>query len=420
LFAEHFARLARPEGRSGVIVPTGIATDSSTSAFFGDLVSKKRLAQLIDFENREKLFPAVDSRMKFCVLAMGAAERANFAFFLTNAMQLDEVERRFTLTAGQISRINPNTKTAPVFRSRADAELTAKLYGRAPVLIEERPSELGGDVNPWGITFQTLFHMSGDSGVFSGQQKLEADGWTRDGTDWVRDAASSIERRVPLYEAKMVHHFDHRWATYAGGSADDEEAARDCTLAEKQNPDFEPSPRYWVPEDEVKLRAARVPSSLKRAYREINSDRCLKALSEWVAGYFANVEGRAARDADLIRVLGKSHAWKTALGASPERFLLEPKTLANGIDMQRETPLSADDIAFLTQGPDEPLELTTALIDRKQPRWLMGWRDITNATNERTVIAGVFPKVGVGHTMPIFYLGVETPMAAAIGVSTPR
>ena len=186
----------RDEGRSGVIVPTGIATDSSTSAFFGDLVSKKRLAQLIDFENREGIFPGVHRSFKFCVLAMGAAERANFAFFLTNATQLDEVERRFTLTADQIARINPNTKTAPVFRS-----------------------------------------------------------------------------------------------------------------------------------------------SLKRAYREINSERCLKALAEWVAGYFANVEGRAARDADLIRVLGKSHAWKTALGSSPERFLLEPKTLANGIDMQRETPL---------------------------------------------------------------------------------
>jgi hypothetical protein len=253
--------------------------------------------------------------------------------------------------------------------------------------------------------------MAGDSGVFSGQQKLEADGWTRDGTDWVRDAASSSERRIPLYEAKMVHHFDHRWATYAGGSADDEESARDCTLAEKQNPNFEPSPRYWVPEDEVKLRAARVPSSLKRAYREINSDRCLKALSEWVAGYFANVEGRAAREADLIRVLGKGHAWKTALGASPERFLLEPKTLANGIDMQRETPLSVDEIAFLTQGPDEPLELTTALIDRKQPRWLMGWRDICRSTDERTVIAGVFPRVAVGNTLPVLHLGVNAKMA---------
>jgi hypothetical protein len=417
LFAEHFARLARAEGRSGVIVPTGIATDSSTSAFFGDLVSRKRLAQLIDFENREKLFPAVDSRMKFCVLAMGAAERANFAFFLTNAMQLDEVERRFTLTADQIARINPNTKTAPVFRSRADAELTANLYGRAAVVIEERSVESGGDVNPWGITFQRMFDMSTDSALFSGQQKLEADSWRRDGSDWIREAGSSIERRVPLYEAKMIHHFDHRWATYTYGSADDEESARDCTSAEKQNSSFVPSPRYWVPEGEVNIRAARVPSSLKRAYREINSDRCLKSLAEWVAGYFKNVEGRAAREVDLIRVLGKSHSWKTALGTSPERFVLEPKTLANGIDMQRESPLSPDDIAFLIQGPDDPLEQTSALIERKQPSCLVGWRDICRSNDERTLIASFMPKKAVGNTIRLAHFSDVSPAQKCVVVS---
>jgi hypothetical protein len=30
----------------------------------------------------------------------------------------------------------------------------------------------------------------------------------------------------------------------------------------------------------------------------------------------------------------------------------------------------------------------------------MGWRDITNATNERTVIAVAFPRVGVGNNLP--------------------
>ena len=43
------------------------------------------------------------------------------------------------------------------------------------------------------------------------------------------------------------------------------------------------------------------------------------------------------------------------------------------------------------------------LIDRKQPRWVMGWRDICRSTDERTVIASVFPKAGVGHTMPLAF-----------------
>ena len=39
--------------------------------------------------------------------------------------------------------------------------------------------------------------------------------------------------------------------------------------------------------------------------------------------------------------------------------------------------------------------------------WLMGWRDITNATNERTVIANVIPKSGVGNQMPLMFASVE-------------
>jgi hypothetical protein len=43
----------------------------------------------------------------------------------------------------------------------------------------------------------------------------------------------------------------------------------------------------------------------------------------------------------------------------------------------------------------------------------MGWRDITNATNERTVIASVFPKVGTNHKVPLFHLGAHAARSAA-------
>ena len=325
----------------------------------------------------------------------GAAE---FCFDIEKVEEIDNSERRFTLIAEQIALINPNTRTAPIFRSRADAELTAKLYARVPVLIEERSPDQGGDVNPWGITFQTQFHMSNDSAHFRTPQTLEAEGWSRDGADWVREDAR-LERRVPLYEAKMIHHFDHRWATYAGGVVDDQEGARDCTLAEKQNPAFEPTPRYWVPEAEVKLRAARVPSSLKRDVRDENAERVLKSLAEWLSGYFAAIEGRAMREADLTRILGCGQAWRSSLGASPDRYLLHPKTQANGALIQRETPLTTEDIAFLTDGHDDPLALAVALIDRKQPRWLMGWRRNARTTDERTWIASALAKVGMGDSI---------------------
>lgn len=56
---------------------------------------------------------------------------------------------------------------------------------------------------------------------------------------------------LPLYEAKMIHHFDHRWATY-----EPDGTIRDVTLAEKQDPDFAAMPRYWVREEVVRDRLA--------------------------------------------------------------------------------------------------------------------------------------------------------------------
>jgi hypothetical protein len=415
LFAEHFARLAKPQGRAGVIVPTGIATDLSTSAFFGDLVAKKRLAQLIDFENRDRIFPGVYFRVRFCLLSIGYSNSSSFACMLTNPAQLNEAERRYALTADDIARINPNTKTSPLFRSRADAELTAKVYARTPVLIEERDAARGGDANPWGISFQTMFHMSGDSALFAMQRALVAEGWLRDGADWVRATKDGEERRVPLYEAKMIHHFNHRYGDFQNATDKDDADYREIPQADAvtlSDPSYESTPRYWVPEGEVTLRAARVPSSLKRWVREGKPEHTLKALAEWLTGYYAGEE-KHLREGDLTRILGAGRAWRAVLGTSPDRFLLDPKTLANGRDAQRETPLTADDIRFLADGPREPLELASALIDRKQPRWLMGWRDITNATNERTMIASVIPKVGTNHKLPLAYLGSDAKGAAA-------
>ncbi len=241
LFAEHFLKLTRDSGRAGIIVPTGIATDATTAPFFGHLVDQRRLLSLHSFENEEFIFPGVHHSFRFSLLTLGTgADEAEFAFFLRQIEALEDARRRFTLSPVEIARINPNTKTAPVFRARADAELTATIYNRVPVLIEEG---VGVDGNPWKVEFrQGLFNMTGESDLFRTAAQLAGEGWARAGANWLREGG---ECYVPLYEAKMIHQFDHRWATYDGSES------RDATLAEKQDPGFEPTPRYWVPEAEV-------------------------------------------------------------------------------------------------------------------------------------------------------------------------
>ncbi|HUK70877.1 MAG TPA: DNA methyltransferase [Streptosporangiaceae bacterium] len=66
LFAEQFTAITAPTGRAGCIVPTAIATGAAGQFLFGDFTRRGAIALLYDFENRRQLFPAVDSRQKFC------------------------------------------------------------------------------------------------------------------------------------------------------------------------------------------------------------------------------------------------------------------------------------------------------------------------------------------------------------------
>jgi hypothetical protein len=133
-----------------------------------------------------------------------------------------------------------------------------------------------------------MFHMSNDSHLFKTRDQLESEGFELGGNVFIRDA----ERFLPLYEAKMVHHFDHRWATYEGADT------RELTEAEKCDPGFLVMPRYWVAAVEVDAR-----------------------LPKW------------------------------------------------------------------------------------RRKWLLGFRDIARATDERTTIAGIFPRTAVGNKLPELMLG---------------
>ena len=250
IFAGLFRELLSDKGRAGLIVPTGIATDDTNKQFFADLTEKKALVSLYDFENREKLFPDVDSRMKFCLLTMGgpdaAPEGTDFAFFLTNTAQLHESDRHFRLSSEDIALLNPNTRTCPIFRSKRDAEITKAIYRRIPVLIDESKGEAG---NPWGVKFTTMFHMANDSDLFRTREQLEAGGWKLSGNIFGHDG----ERYLPLYEAKMTQPYDHRAADVVISATALVRQGQPDSLSdvEHRDPNRLPMPRYWVHESEV-------------------------------------------------------------------------------------------------------------------------------------------------------------------------
>lgn len=216
LFAQHCHDLLMSAGRVGVIVPTGIATDDSTKLFFNELIGGKRLVSLYDFENSEGIFPGVHRSYKFSLITIGVTKKpTSFLFFASNIHHLNDEQRAFNLSSSDIILLNPNTRTAPVFRTKADVEIAKSIYKQIPVLHSESKS-----LNPWGASFQQgLFNMASNSSLF---------------------AESPNSNLVPLYEAKMLHQYSHRWAKY------EMSFSRDMSLNELSNPDSFTEPRYWV------------------------------------------------------------------------------------------------------------------------------------------------------------------------------
>ena len=114
------------------------------------------------------------------------------------------------------------------------------------------------------------------------------------------------QRYLPLYEAKMIWQFDHRYGSYEGIKDRSSTQIPTPSAGQYADPGYAPLPWYWVSEGEV--------------------------------------DGRLAKQGSDGRIVWE---WK------------------NG--------------------------------------WLLGFRDITNSTNERTAIFSLMPRVGVGHTCPLVF-----------------
>jgi hypothetical protein len=225
LFAEHFLNLIGPRGRSGVIVPTGIATDNSTKAYFDAISSGGRLVRLFDFENREAIFPGVHRSYKFALLTLGdGVEATDFVFFATAVNQLSDQRRHFTLSADDIALINPNTRTCPVFRSKMDSKLTQKIYSHAPILLDNAMGEQG---SPWRVKFSTMFHMTNDIALM---QTIPEPGLSM------------------VWEAKMTGFWDHRESDIEMnyGNTTRQAQTRDISSQEHLDLDRRPNSQFWT------------------------------------------------------------------------------------------------------------------------------------------------------------------------------
>ena len=307
LFVERAMNLVKPSGIVGLLTPSGIYADKTAARFFKSVSTSGRVGGLFDFENRRlgtdlpPFFPDVDSRFKFCAFIFGGEERCfaktECAFFLHDTEAIQDPDRCFPLAADDFARANPNTGTAPVFRSRRDADITRRIYECHPVLVNRSSGE---ECKAWPVRFmQGLFNMTSDSHLFQTAAQLDADGfYPVDGNRWKKGE----ELYLPLYQGRMIWHFDHRANSVEVNldSTHNPYLSEKVTESQHADPNFLPSSQHWVPA------------------------------------------------------------------------------------MQVESKLTG------SQG------------------WFLAFRDISNPTNERTMVASVIPHVGCGHTLPILIFAEES------------
>lgn len=254
--------------------------------------------------------------------------------------------------------------------------------------------------NPWGIRFLRMFDMANDSGLFRTAAVLTAQGAVREGPNW-RDADGNLW--VPLIEAKMVHQFDHRWASYDATG----EETRDLRLEEKQAPDFHIEPRYWVPEEQVRLKTSRAPKPVRKAWKDGNPDAVTLAVFTWLAGHAVERHGED---------------WEAqACGLFAEGGLALPDLEAgrdaireSGPALNTEAPLTVADLDAIRNAGGSIGGVAWNLIASHAPNWLLGWRDVTRSTDARTAIACIVPRQGVNDKFLLMFPSVGARRTAAL------
>ena len=266
LFVERSLRLVKPGGLVGLLTPSGIYADKTAARFFKSVSTTGRVAGIYDFENRRlgtdqpPFFPDIDSRFKFCALIVGGQQRTfpetHCGFFLPDTGTIADPNRAFTLAPEDFARVNPNTGTAPVFRTRRDADLTRRIYQNHPVLVDRSTDD---EHRVWPVKYVRMLDMTNDSHLFRTADQLEDDGfYPVQGNRWKRGK----DLYLPLYQGRMIHQFDHRASSVRVNleSTHNPYLSEETDDAQHRDPDFLPRSQYWVPASEVE------PNFPKRGY----------------------------------------------------------------------------------------------------------------------------------------------------------
>ena len=255
LFAELGISAIKKTGWVGLILKSLMFTGSTWKKFTDELVTSAKLHSVYDFKNWEMLFSSVGFHERYSLATIGPAQpnsHIRLAVGLTNPAQLVDDKSVIEVDRAFPRRVNPETGTLPQCQTPDDLRILSRVAERFPTLGQ----------SDWKARYSTGLHMTSDAAELRDRESLEGNGFELRGSWLVRGR----EKYAPVYEGKLIHQYDHRFATFDGIPVEKrfgiKAATNTPTATSKAQRDFEIIPRYWVQHDffEENARARRINS----------------------------------------------------------------------------------------------------------------------------------------------------------------
>ena len=161
LFVERALSLVRPDGRLGLILPSGFATDHGCAALRRALLDRTLIDTFHGFENRDGVFP-IHRGLKFLLLTArigGTTTEIPARFGLRRPDVLDELPdtgadpRAVPLTRPFLDRLSGPHLVVPEVRTMRDLEIVTTIAFRAPALSH---------ADGWRVTFGRELNATDD------------------------------------------------------------------------------------------------------------------------------------------------------------------------------------------------------------------------------------------------------------------
>lgn len=185
LFVERNLALLAPGGSLNYVLPSALMFEEGSTLLRRHIFEHTQLCFFYSFENRDGIFPDVDSRYKFALMQVlntppdaASATPIDTAFYLLDPADLQRPETHVPYPLATVKALSPQHWSLMELRDRADLPILQKCYTAFAAL------------SPDWLDFRRELDMTNDKDLF------------------IEQPAPGL---LPLVEGKMIWQYDHRF-----------------------------------------------------------------------------------------------------------------------------------------------------------------------------------------------------------------